>query len=941
MGRKIFLLIAIIVCFANFTKAQKGFIRGSVTDEKTGETLIGVAIKIEGTLSGTITDFDGNYSLQLDPGKYSLNYSYISYQSQTITDIEVKAREVTIMNLCLKETSQTLDVVEIKAKSTRKTEAALQKIQQKSASMLDCISSEQISNLGDKHAAAALKRVTGVSVQNDKYIFVRGLGDRYTKITLNGADIPALDPEKNTVQMDIFPSNIIENVIVHKTFTPDLPGESTGGYVDVATNDFPETFTLQWSSSFSYNPQSNLIDDFLTYEGGNMDWFGMDDGSRDIPGPAQDALDRLISEGLGQIIQGAFTEQELNDISSSFSTEMSPSTKSSFLDFSQKISLGNQIPLSPDKPEKALGYNFALSYSSGYDYYDDGEYGIYDEDINPSPWKIYDSILSGTQNVNINALANISIKLNEKNKIGLRYLRNQNGKIAAVFRDGYFHYESTYDRDRNLSYLERTFDSYQLHGKHIIQRLNMLVANWLVSYTYMNQNEPDLRFFENLYTNPDDTTMRLKTNDKPGRFFRDMKESNINAKIDFELPFMFREKKSKFKFGGGFTYKYRDVSDVKFDIKYDYSFVSTNDIEEFLTTEIISPSYPLGYYYTSDHNQNLNNSYTADQSVIAAYAMADLPLTEKIRVIAGVRIENSNINIANKVSTTDNLHKSGELSEVDPLPSLNLIYSLNDKMNVRIAGSQTIARPVFKEIGTNYYDYKTGIFVTGNQDLERSVISNMDFRWEWFFKTAEKVSASVFYKQFKNPIEQKLSVTTQNFEIQYVNTNDAYLYGLEFEFRKKLEFVPALSKFTLGGNLTLVKSVVEIDPDEMIIIHILDPDRDNKRPMLGQAPYIVNAYLNYHNKDKKLEYNIGFNVTGEKLLIITKGATPYVYEQPVPSLNFNISKGISERSSLEIGVRNILDAEYKAVHHFDKGDFNYLKYSMGRTYSMSYTYLIK
>ncbi|MCF8229221.1 MAG: TonB-dependent receptor [Bacteroidales bacterium] len=929
------ILSVLFMMFLAFSAmAQEGHLRGKVIDNKTGETLIGVTVAVVGTTMGTTTDFDGNYSLKLPAGNYNIRISYISYQPQEYENVEINDGDVTVINANLDEVVTELQEVVVTAKAVRNTEAAIQVMQKNSATMLDGISARQISRLGDSDAAAALKRVTGVSVQDDKYVFVRGLGDRYTVITLNGGSIPALDPEKNTVQMDIFPSNIIENIIVHKTFTPDLPGESTGGHVDIVTKDFPEKFTMMFSTDLGYNPQANYIDNFLSYDGGDTDWLGTDDGSRDVPAIANEYLERY---GYINITDPnpPYTYSTLEKISKEFNPQMSPTTKKSYLNQSYKFVVGNQVEFL----KKVLGYNISLGYTHNYKYYDDGHYGIYEEGEQPDKWRIFDDVTYGATNANLSGLLNLNLKLNNNNKIGARYLRNQSGKKIAISRSGYFYYEDIADEDRNLAFLERTFDNYQLHGKHVFPGLNKLVVNWLGSYTYMKQNEPDLRFFEFLL--PDPNTMRIKTNDLPGRFYRLMDEKDYFGKIDFELPLKISSQNAKAKFGGAYSSKTRSLDETKFDLTTTFKDrFQTTDIEVFLREYMISDGNHKGYYYKGDRDQDLNNSYEASQKVIAAYAMIDMPITNELRTIVGARLETSDIEVKNKVEdTTSNLYKHGQIDEADILPSLSLIYSLNKNMNIRLAGSQTIARPKFREIGTNYYDYKTGVFITGNPDLKRSQITNLDLRWEWFFKPGEKVSVSGFYKFFKNPIEQKLSVTTQNYEIKYVNTDEAQLYGLEVEFRKKLEFLYLLRHFTFGSNFTWVYSSVELTEIEK-----QDTDKDT-REMLGQAPWILNTFLSYRYDEIGLESNLGFNVTGEDLILITKGKTPYVYAQPQPMLNFNISKGLGKdkQFTVELGVNNILDSEYRAVHHYTKPveeDLDYLRYNFGRTYKLGIKYQI-
>ncbi|MFW6100971.1 MAG: TonB-dependent receptor domain-containing protein [Bacteroidota bacterium] len=931
--------LTLIMLFMNIlaASAQKGTLRGQIIDEETGETLIGATIKVKDKSIGTTSDLDGNYSLKLAPGTHNIQVSFVSYETKLFEEVEIDRGEVTELNVNLGKTETEIGEVQVTAEASGTSENAMQILQKKSSKVMDGISFEQINKLGDATAAQALKRVTGVSVQDDKYIYVRGLGSRYTKITLNQADIPALDPEKNTVQMDIFPGNIIENIEVHKTFTPDMPGESTGGQVDVVTKDFPSSFTLQFSSSFGYNPQVHLNNNFLSYDGGNTDWLGRDDGTRDIPDRADQALDRMIEDDLGQIVQGQFTTEELRDINQSFNKTMAPQEKQSFLDHNHKFSIGNQTEFLGNP----LGYNAAVSYTRNFSYYNEGTYGIYEESNTPSPLKIMEDE-RGSEKVNIAGLLNMNYKLSDNNKLGMRYLKSQNGTKNARYQDGYFFYENRQNTDRNLGFMERGFDSYQIHGKHVLPSLNKMVIDWMGAYTDMHQEEPDLRFFENLYeiNNDKPSNFKLKTNTTPARFYRNMNEQNFHTKVNLELPVKIFEGDSKLKVGGEYSNKNRNLNNTKFSLTYNMTSFPTGEPEYYLNNYMISSSRPLGYYYTNDHRNDLNNSYRAEQEVLSAYGMINLRIADNWRIVTGARMENSYIFTENKIDEDSDKYKSGELKETDFLPSLNMTYTIQEDMNLRLGLTRTLARPIFKEIGTAYYDYKSGFYVYGNPDLQRALIDNLDVRWEYFFKRGEKIAVSGFYKSFQNPIEQKLLVETQNYEIKYVNSEDAWLYGAELEFRKKLDFVDALSNFYLGGNFAYIKSAVQIPEDVLEDIRVGDPDREDTRPMLGQAPYIVNAYLNYENNQRGLSTTMGFHVSGEKLSLITKGSTPYIYELPRPALNFSVEKKIGKQITVDASVDNILNSKYREAHHFDSGDRYSLKHAEGRKFSVGIKYAI-
>jgi len=236
--------LLLILSLCSYSFSQQGTLKGTITDAKTGETLIGASVIKQGTTIGMSTDLDGNFSLQLDPGTYIMEVAFISYAKKVLPGVVIKAGEVTMLDLGLDSEYQSIAEVVVTAKMVKNTENAMLSMQKKSANMLDGISSQAFKKLGDSNAAGALRRIPGVSVQGGRHVYVRGLGDRYTKTILNGMVIPGLDPDRNSVQVDIFPTNTIDNIVVYKTFSPDLPGDFVGGIVDVVTKDFPEEKTL-------------------------------------------------------------------------------------------------------------------------------------------------------------------------------------------------------------------------------------------------------------------------------------------------------------------------------------------------------------------------------------------------------------------------------------------------------------------------------------------------------------------------------------------------------------------------------------------------------------------------------------------------------------------------------------------------------------------------
>ena len=615
---------------------------------------------------------------------------------------------------------------------------------------------------------------------------------------------------------------------------------------------------------------------------------------------------------------------------------MSPVKQRSFLNHNEKISIGDQVRFL----KKALGYNISLSYETSFNYYDDGIFGEYEDATTAPRRKVNDT--KGEKSNKIAGLINFNYKLNNENKLGVRYFHNQSGKSIARFRDGYFAYEDSYNQDRTLAYVQRNFNNFQLHGKHIALRLNKSAITWFSAYTNMKQEEPDLRFFENLYDiEGNDTTFRTKTNDKPARYFRSMNEINFSNKINVEIPTTLFTRNSKIKIGGSYDYKSRNFDDIKFDLFSSSTNLPNGNIEYYLKNSIVSTTNPLGYYYTTDHFQNLNNSQDAYLKIMAAYFMLDMHISKKLRIVTGARVESSQLHTENKIPDNSSLRVNRTKDFINILPSLNLTYSLIENMNLRFAYSQTIARPSFKEIGPSYYDFQAGEKIYGNPDLKITSINNFDIRWEYFFKQGEKIALSGFYKYFKNAIEKKLAVDVNNREFFYENSKPITLYGIELEFRKKLDFISFLKNFIVGGNFSYIKSIYKIPSEELAIIRASDPDRKDTRPMQGQAPYIVNAFINYRHTKTKIDANLSFNVSGEKLELLTQKGTPYGYELPEPSLNFNISKSFARNFNIELSIKNILNTDYAIAHHYKSGDEYYLKYSKGRNFGISFKYLIK
>lgn len=832
-----------------------------------------------------------------------------------------------------------IEMFTIEAKADRKNEEYLLQIKKKSATVMEVIGAKEIAKKGDSDAAAAAKRVTGLTIEGGKYVYVRGLSDRYSKTTINKAEIPGLDPNRNAVQLNLFPTNMIENMKVIKSFTPDLPGSFTGGLVDIETKDFPEQFTFQFSSALGYNTASSFKGDFLTYEGGGSDNLGFDDGIRERP------------SSTGSIPSLFVENDRLEKIGKSFNKEMDVSEKKSSLNQSYSLSVGNQTKLFG----RGLGFVAGLSYSKRYDHRDEEAFtNRYEltgnvDDVNELNAQRTLKDIQSKENVLWGAIANLSYKITPNHKLGFVYLRNQNGIKSATLQEGEIPADQPdlYFQTRALEYEESSLTSYQTKGEHYFEGLKKLKVDWLYAFSQSNQSQPDLRYFSNDYTVDDvteDTTYKIQASlyPVPTRFYRELNQTTSDAKINFEFNIKEKDgKASKIKFGSAMLQKERILTENRYNYRSQGFLTYNGSVSEFLNdSNMVLPSAgnPVSDYLYIEDATERRNSYSADQSVFAGYIMGDIWATKKLRIVTGARLETTDI----IVRSFDKDEKVGNLKEADILPALNTTYALTEKSNLRAAYSRTLARPTFREIAPfATYDFSTNWIIVGNPDLERTLVNNFDLRYELFPKFGEIISFGAFYKSFTSPIELVFNTKAQNEELTWRNIENATVYGAEFEIKKKLGFLSdSVNIFSAGGNLTYVFSEVGIDAQELELIRATDANADDTRSLFGQSPYIINLYLGYNNDSLGLSANLTYNVSGEKIAVVIVGATPNVYQQPFHQLDFNISKKLGNHFSLKFKAQNILNPLVKKTYTYKDEEYIFNSYKRGTTFSLGLKYLI-
>ena len=933
----------------------KGIITGKVVDSETGEPLPGVNVVIEGTMRGAATDIDGVYRItDLQPGTYTLVASYIGYSQITIQDVKVTPGKVQKVDFTMGMEVLAGQEVVVTAEALENTEAALLKERQKSNSVSDAISAEAISRSGSGDAAQAMKQVTGASVVDGKYVYIRGLGERYSSTHLNGAELPSADPDKKAFQMDLFPSNLLENIVTLKTFTPDKPGNFSGGVVDIGTKTFPESFTLSASSSVTYNSQSTLNDNFLGYHRGDKFWLAADDGVHDLPLTLQNSQIEIPSATLARIRarSGNFElANQIDHVSHSFNNVMAPVKESGPVNQSYNLSIGNQTSLLG----RPLGYLAGLTYSNSASFYKDGVTGRYtlgDSDADGLNPQLLLNDSEGKLETSYGGLFNLGYKLSPNNKIIFNSVYSKSAGSSARYQLGTWPKEYTladstnFFENRVLKYTERKLNSFQLRGEHLFSAFLNSSVEWSASTATNSQDEPDTRYFANIMrVSEGDTTYTARHSGfrDPSRYFRNMDETNQNYSLDVSIPFkQWSGLSSKIKVGGAYKHTEREFRERVFSystaLNYNgdpYAFFAAANMGIVSIDTMANGRYNVAFGNTVRENSKTKNNYDGDLEVAAGYAMFELPVTPLFKFVGGARYETTNLT----ATSQDTTQPIGNVKEADWLPSLNFVYMVNPNINVRLAYTKTLARPTFREVAPfESFEFIQGNFFIGNPELDRTLINNYDIRWEWFMRPGEIVALSAFYKDLKNPIERVIIGGT-NGQIQYQNVNEATVYGVEFEVRKQLDIIsPALSHFSSGLNFSYAYSQINIAETELAVRKAVNPEAEDTRPLQGQSPYLLNLSLNYDHMKNDLAMGLYLNLFGKRLSNVSMGGTPDVYERPRAELDFTGTKGLLNHLDLKFGVKNILDSKYKEAYEFKGQEFTYLEYGFGRSYSIGLSY---
>ena len=944
--------------------AQDGIIRGSVFDESNGEAMIMVTVAAEGTTNGTFTDLDGKFNLEIEPGTYNLVFSFVGYESLTVSDLSVKAGEVKLLNnVSLNPSTVELSEVTVTARMSRSTENALMTLKMQSASVMDGISAVNFRKMGDSDAASSMRRVTGVSVEGGKYVYVRGLGDRYTKTILNGVDIPGLDPDRNTMQLDIFPTSIIDNIMVYKSFRADMPADFTGGVIDISIKDFPDQKKGSVFLGTAYNPDYHFNSNYLTYPGGETDFLGFDDGTRAIP--ATDNLPFFVNALSNP---DGVEAARFREVLEAFNPTMSAIRQNSLMDYNFGASFGNQASLK----KVTLGYNLGFSYKNSTEYYKNAEYGRYglpaDPDISDMEVREFQIGDYGSNSVLMSGLAGFAIKTT-RSKLRLNIIHMQNG----VSRAGIFDYEGSDQgsifsgKQQNLEYNQRSLTNILIDGKHSFMGPGLDIV-WKISPTLSTISDPDARFVRYV---TDNGNYEINTEGGfPERIWRDLSERNLSGVLHITKKFNFRGEDAKLNFGGAYTYKERDFVIRKFALNVRNVPLAGNPDELFRPENL----WPLngteitrGTTYEAHFVPDNPNKFSSSVNNIAAYVSTEFSPFRNFKAVLGLRAEKFTQYYTGQDQLGLNVLDNDEVMDyLDLFPSINFVYALSEGQNLRLAYARTTARPSFKEMSfAEIADPLSGrTFVGGmfrdadevlgveywDGNLRSSYIHNFDLRWEYYHGIGQMVSVSAFYKKFIDPIEivQYASVTGS---FQPRNVGDGQVMGLEFEVRQGLDiFSDELDNFSVISNISITQSNIQLSRTEYL--SRIENARtgqtiENDRVMAGQAPYIINAGASYNGGEKGFwngfEAGLYYNVQGITLQYVGIADRPDIYMLPFHSLNFTTSKkfGREQKAKVSFKIDNLLNDEKESVFRsFNPTDQFFTRLEPGITFSLKFSYTL-
>lgn len=853
--------------------AQTGSVAGSIHDQQSGEEIVGGTVLLVGTKLGATTDLDGKFLIRNIPvGTYDLRVSFIGYGTKTVNGLQIRDGETLHLSVNLTPVVLQAEEVTVTAERVLSNEAAILAERKKAAAIGDGISREQMQRTPDATSGDALRRVTGISIVDNKFVFVRGVTDRYNQTTLDGAAVTSTEAGKKGFSFDLLPANLLENTTVVKSATPDLPADFTGGLVQLTTLDFPDRTVLKLSATTSYNTATTR-GAFLASQGGGKDWLAYDDGSRKLP----------------DVLPG-----DMQALAQALPNTWAPRATRAPYNGSFSLALGDRLVLDAEDPaDGQLGYIGALSYRNSFQRHtkviDDNETGRYSEGT-----KDQYSVLWG-------AIANLSYGFGGRHKISFKnnYDRSADDEVTKYTTTEVDNLKSL----MRTEWTQRSTYTGQLNGDHALPEFGGLGIQWRASVSSSRRLNPDQKEFTYQKDITDPTRPFAATENS--LYWSGLSERAASVSVDLTLPV----DAAKIRFGGLATSQSTSYWIRHFLIRQRFTFqnYAVADSLSKLPLEVIYAPQNFGSAASGkfflEENSRPNDNYDGQETITAAYFMTDLPFTvadQNFRFVGGVRVERARQTVFSPVDTAQN-----ELKNTDVLPSANLTYLISDKINLRFAYSHSVNRPEFRERARSiFYDFINKQDIGGNPDLKRAFIHNYDVRLEMFPAVGEVLAISWFRKSISNAIEEEL-IQTSTRSLTYFNSTHAENSGWELEVRKSLQFLGEYwGNILITANYTRIESRVEYQQTEgssatgTVIVNAT-------RPMQGQSPYMINLALLFTEPAWGTSISILYNKFGSRLATVGINGTPDTYEEPRDIVDLAIMQPIVAGLEGKFTIKNL------------------------------------
>ncbi|MBH8558698.1 TonB-dependent receptor [Hymenobacter negativus] len=894
--------------------AQPGTLAGKVTDKKTSEGVIGATVLVTGTTLAAPVNVDGSYTLPLEAGTYNITMTYVGYKPLTFAGITIKSGATTTLNGTMEESATSLTEVTVTGVKQTGTEVAMIQDLKKSEVVVSGMSNDQIVKTLDRDAAEVVKRIPGVTIQNNNFIVIRGLAERYNTVLLNDALTPSAEVDTRSFSFDILPSSVIDRVLIFKSGAPELPGEFGGGVVKVYTKNSVLENTTNFTVSGWGRAGTTFQNGYQQSSRSPTDWLGFDNGLRKVPGSIgdqpYDSNAPLNREQLQQAIGGL-----RNEWKPTLTTAM-PDLRAS-LGLTRKFEIGRVY----------VSNVTAASYSNTHE-----QYNVLRQRLETGSGSyIYNyNDLRSLSASRLGVIHNWQARLNDHNRIDFRNFLNQYGTDEVVHRTGTDYAQGGNGRERDnyaLHYQSRTIYSGQLGGSHDVGAANNATVTWATGYNYVFRDEPDYRRFRTGrdVPNPGEPQKPFRveisqvgSQQDNSTYFSKLKENTYMASGQWEqrLPGRDSTRANQYKLRAGFYTEYKErnyasrfFSYVPGNEEFHNYGLDTLSIDKIFAPQNLDPK--TGFVLkegTSD-----NDSYRADNTLVAGYLSAVAPISDRLNISGGVRLEYNR----KFLRSGSPLTPAYEEKRYFLLPSLNATYNFNDRSLLRLAASQTVNRPEFREIANySYYDFTNNANIKGNDTLRTAKIYNADLRYEFYPSKSEMLSVGVFYKHFTDAIEQVTNITNgSTLDLGYRNAASAYDVGVEVEARKGLVDLTEntfLRHISFVLNASVVKSRVTLVSGD-------DKSVDNNRPLQGQSPYVVNTGIFYQDDERRWQVSAQYNVIGPRILFASSNSQNFsVFEMPRHVIDLAVTKGIGRHLDLRLGIQDLLNQYTRQYYDSDR-----------------------